>query len=260
MIFYFSGTGNSLWAAEKLSIAHGEKLFSIAEEMKKGNYEYTLADNELIGFVFPIYAWDAPKIVIDFIKNLKFNNYKSNYTFAVSTCEANVGLTMKNLNKTLDLKEMKLNSGFSLLMPSNYNILYTVKAKNSIDSILDKAEQQIAEIIKLINKRENRIQVILGQFSYLKTKLVNPLFIKFGLNTKKFSASDACISCGLCEKICPTNNIKLEDKPIWGTNCTQCLACINRCPKKAIEYGKNSKGKDRYYNPRCKNTFKTLSD
>jgi len=44
------------------------------------------------------------------------------------------------------------------------------------------------------------------------------------------------------------NNIHLENgKPVWGKNCTHCMACICYCPKEAIEYGKKSKGKPRYH-------------
>lgn len=253
MIFYFSGTGNSLWAAENISTEQGEILFSIADEAKKDKFEYTLNDGEVIGFVFPIYAWDAPKIVVDFIKKLKLNNYKSNYTFAIGTCEANVGLTMKNLKSTLSSKSIELNSAFSLITPSNYTILYPGRAKTSNDSILDKAEEKLIEINTVIQKRENKFDVILGSLASIKTKLVNPLFMKYAINAKKFSVSNNCISCELCEKVCPTNNIKVTSKPLWGNNCTQCLACISRCPKKAIEYGKFSKDRERYYNPRCKN-------
>ena len=44
------------------------------------------------------------------------------------------------------------------------------------------------------------------------------------------------------------NRIKeLEDKkPTWGNNCIHCTACINRCSKEAIEYGKKTQGKNRY--------------
>lgn len=35
MIFYFTGTGNSLWVAKALSEALGEQLVSIAEELHK---------------------------------------------------------------------------------------------------------------------------------------------------------------------------------------------------------------------------------
>ena len=57
-----------------------------------------------------------------------------------------------------------------------------------------------------------------------------------------------CIGCGKCEKLCPLNNITLQNaRPVWGTNCTQCMACICYCPTRAIEYGKKSAGKPRYH-------------
>jgi len=55
-------------------------------------------------------------------------------------------------------------------------------------------------------------------------------------------------ACGQCVKNCPMNNIALENgKPIWGNQCTHCMACICYCPTEAIEYGKKSIGKTRYH-------------
>ena len=67
----------------------------------------------------------------------------------------------------------------------------------------------------------------------------------------KFIINDNCISCGKCEKLCPLSNIKLiEGQPIWGNHCTHCMACISRCPKGAIEYGKKTKDRIRYVCPK----------
>lgn len=88
-----------------------------------------------------------------------------------------------------------------------------------------------------------------GPMPVLLTFLINPLFDKYGINTKKFYANDNCIGCGICKKVCNTQNIKLDVKPIWGENCNQCLACINLCPVKAIQYGKGTEKKGRYKNP-----------
>ena len=38
-----------------------------------------------------------------------------------------------------------------------------------------------------------------------------------------------------------------NDKPVWESHCTHCMACICYCPKEAIEYGKKSIGKPRYH-------------
>lgn len=39
-----------------------------------------------------------------------------------------------------------------------------------------------------------------------------------------------------------------EGGPVWGKRCTHCMACICGCPAEAIEYGKRTVGKRRYYN------------
>lgn len=73
-------------------------------------------------------------------------------------------------------------------------------------------------------------------------------FYRFFVKADAFRATDACIGCGKCVELCPLNNIRLENgKPVWGKNCTHCMACICHCPKEAIEYGKKSKGKPRYH-------------
>ncbi len=47
-----------------------------------------------------------------------------------------------------------------------------------------------------------------------------------------------CKSCGLCQKVCPVNAIKGENKEIRTIDqqiCIKCKACLNSCPFKAIE-------------------------
>ena len=73
MIFYFSGTGNSAWVARQIAKAQQEELLAIAEEINK-NKEYALKDGEKVGFVFPVYAWGPPGIVLRFIRQLKMKN------------------------------------------------------------------------------------------------------------------------------------------------------------------------------------------
>ena len=77
---------------------------------------------------------------------------------------------------------------------------------------------------------------------------VNPVFYRFFVKANAFLVDKRCTGCGQCAKKCPLNNIKLiNGKPVWNKNCTHCMACICYCPVKAIEYGKKSKNKPRYY-------------
>ncbi|MFR8517088.1 MAG: EFR1 family ferrodoxin, partial [Emergencia timonensis] len=85
----------------------------------------------------------------------------------------------------------------------------------------------------------------------IKSSLVNTIYYPTMIHAKKFYATDACISCGKCQKDCPLNNVSIVcGKPKWGKDCTHCMACICGCPAEAIEYGNHSKGLPRYQFPK----------
>jgi NAD-dependent dihydropyrimidine dehydrogenase PreA subunit/flavodoxin len=255
MIFYFTGTGNSLQAAKSIAEHNGETLISIASEMnsKDSTFEYTLKDNEVIGFVYPVYSWGPPEMVLDFIKRLKLNNYKDNYTFSVATCGDNIGNTMKVLKAELNKKKLDLHSGFSLQMPNTYIVMFNVDSMEIQNKKLSAAEETLKGIIKIIEERKRGVfQIKKGPVPFILTSVINPGFNKGARDTKKFYANDNCTGCGICEKVCNTQTIKVEGKPKWGKECTQCLACIHLCPVKAIQFGKGTEKKGRYKNPNVK--------
>lgn len=252
MIFYFSGTGNSLQIAKNIAEHNDEKLISIAFEMNnsENNLEYTLKDSEVVGFVYPVYAWAPPKMVTNFIAKLKLNNYKDNYIFTVATCGANIGNTMKVISSSLMKKNYKLSSGFSVIMPSNYISGGFVDSKEIAQKKLSESENVLKNINQIIKeKKDNIFQVTKGSIPVILTNVINPLFNKFANNTKKFYANDSCSGCGICECICSCKNIKVDVKPKWGKECALCLGCINLCPVNAIQYGKSTEHKERYKNP-----------
>lgn len=252
MIFYFTGTGNSFQIARSIAEHNNERLVSIAFVMKseKGCFEYTLNNDEIIGFVYPVYAWAPPKMVLQFIEKLKLNGYNNNYVFSVAICGDNIGNTMEVLQKSLSKCGIHLDSGFSIKMPNNYIIMGDVDSKDVEQKKLSEAEQVIKDITGCIKeKRKNVFEINKGPLPWLMTSIINPMFNKHAMDTKKFYANDKCTKCGLCQKICNTRNIKVKDHPIWGNECTQCLACIHYCPVQAIQYGKATERKGRYTNP-----------
>ncbi len=252
MIFYFSGTGNSLYVAKCIAQHNKEELVSISGIINNGDkvYEYKLKDNEIIGFVSPVYAWGPPQIVLEFIKKLKLSNYQDNYVFSVITCGGIIGNTMKVMTNSLKQKGINLKSGFSVPMPKNYILMGNVDSKESIKEKLSKADESIKNINRIIESRLTGVfQLSKGILPWLLTGLINPMFNKKAIDPKKFYVNDNCTGCRICEKVCNCKNITVKEKPQWGNNCTQCLACIHYCPAKAIQYGKNTEKKGRYSNP-----------
>ena len=236
MIFYFSGTGNSKWIANELSKLLDDKCYDIC----KYNEEIILDQSTQIGFVFPIYAWGVPEVMINFIKRL---DKTKSFTFAICTCGAEAGNALKNLSKIY-----RVDSFYSIIMPSNYIIGEDVEDVQIIKSKIDKAKRDLQNISQEILEKKIVYRVNEGKLSKLKSDIVNKAFNKFGRSTKFFYVDkNKCNSCNLCSKICPSSCITMKDGfPVWGNECYQCLKCINYCPKVAIQYGKNTEKRGRY--------------
>ena len=238
MVFYFSGTGNSEWAAKQIAEKINDKAINILD-IKEGPYNFE--KEKTIGIVFPVYAWGPPGVVIEFCKKITANGA---FVFAVCTCGGNAGNTIKILSKAI-----KLNSGYNIIMPNNYMIFGDVESAKKVTTKIENAKIRIEKICKNINDRQNIFDITTGRFNFLKS-LINSGFNKSGLSAKPFYAKASCNGCGLCARICSAKIITIkEGRPVWGEKCYQCLGCINRCPQKAIEYGKITVGKGRYYFP-----------
>ena len=120
-------------------------------------------------------------------------------------------------------------------------------SKDEVEARLDKSYQRIDEVAQLI-KTDGKLP---HRYVFLLEKAVtlpfNPIWCKKVFKSELFTASDSCVGCGLCAKMCPLNNIKITDgKPSWGTTCTHCMACLGNCPKEAIEYGDKTVNKGKY--------------
>ena len=119
MIFYFSGTGNTRWAAEQIARATGDRLLFIPDELQ-GDCRYTLGDDERIGFCFPVHGWQPPRIVRRFVRRLLIEGAQGHYCYALSTCGDSIGRSMELLAKELGQRGITLDSVFSLTMPESY--------------------------------------------------------------------------------------------------------------------------------------------
>ncbi|MGB5823803.1 MAG: EFR1 family ferrodoxin [Proteocatella sp.] len=241
MIYYFSGTGNSKWVAEEIAKQTGDEAVSIPDVIKTNKEPIVIKGGQSLGLVFPVHAWAPSKLVMDFIKNIVVE--KGAFCFAVCTCGDEAGLTMKKLSL-----KFPLNSAYSIVMPNSYIIGYDVDSKDVSSKKLENAKNKISQICEQIVQRKNVWDVKVGKMAFLKSNLAAYAFNRFGKDAKSFSVENTCTSCGICAKVCPTENIKLkEGHPVWSDNCLMCLACINRCPVKAIQYGKSTQEKGRYY-------------
>ncbi len=249
-VYYFTGTGNSLIVAKDIARELRTDVISISSALDKGTIK-TEADTLVI--VFPVYMWGFPLIIERFIRSIDKLNEKDIY--AIVTYGGMPGATINLLDKLIESCNGRLSSGFAVLMPGNYTPMYgAIKEKNQL-KMFDKWHKRCSTITEHIKTRSHGIKENSNFFlNFIFSNIIYKNSAKYIPEMdKQFWADEKCNKCGICEKICPVSNIEMEDgKPNWKHYCEQCLACLQWCPKEAIQYGKVTSKKKRYHHPDVK--------
>lgn len=248
MILYFSGTGNSAYVAKKIGKEIQDETLNLFQRISSHNYSYVSSNKPWV-IVTPTYAWRIPRILEEWLKKTSLKGNTNIYF--VMTCGGNIGNAGAYIKKLCNAKGLNFMGCFPIIMPENYIALFATPTKEEALEIIEKSEHSISKAAVLIKNKKAFPKPALTCKDKINSSIVNDVFYPAFVHAKKFYSTDACISCGACEKVCPLNNIQLKNgRPIWGNQCTHCMACICRCPSEAIEYGKHSIGLTRYICPK----------
>lgn len=223
-VFYFTGTGNSLYVAKEL----GGEALSIPKMVKEGRFEFT---DDKIGIVFPLYAWSVPPYVVDFMKKATFN---CEYLFAVTTYgiySAGIASHVLEIGKEAGHNFSYINR---IRMVDNFlptfNMVREIKNEGKKD-----IDRHIAEIKEDI-KKTKEFKLKESGFKKRSTKWMVNSYVK-PFDTDRYKMAEGCTACGTCAKVCPIDNI-LVDKEMksisFKNSCIGCFACIQNCPQKVI--------------------------
>lgn len=252
MIIYFSATGNSKYAAEKIAALANDYAYSIREDIKSGSFAHSLKPDEALGIISPVYWWGLPSVMADYLRKLNLTVSENHYVYSVTTYGTTTGSIVSQENKLLQEKGLKIDASFCIRMPDTWTPIFNLSDKEKNSARLRSAENELEAVIQHINRRDA------GSFNHKQV----PAFIgniASGLYdmtrcTSKLTVNENCIGCGLCARQCPVEAIKMENgRPVWvKEKCALCLGCLHRCPEFAIRCGKMSGKHGQYVNPNTK--------
>ena len=246
-IYYFSGTGNSLKIARDLSSELDQAEVIFIPDVIAGDEVRT--DSEAVGIVFPVYALGIPLIVRDLIRKLVVRH--DAHVFIVTNYAQVGGGAVSVAASEIKKRGIRLSSAFGIKMPNNYTPFGGAPFEKRQQEMFEKERAKVKEIACVVRAgRPGPIEKPFFLLDRLGVVIFKLAATGMYSSDREFRVDDNCTSCGICEKVCPADNIKMENgRPRWMSKCQQCLACMQWCPQEAIQLGKMTRGRKRYHNP-----------
>jgi ferredoxin len=249
-VFFMTGTGNSYkiaaWFAE---IAQVLGLLVNMQQIRTEKLRVAPDDKTLCVFTLPTHGFTAPLLVLKQILRLPRGSGAAAVVLASRAGTRIKGVSLPGMEGTagyltallLYLKGYKVRGVMGVDMPSNWTALHWGLSKENADFIIAAAEPRVKHFAKTVLAGKlyfhSIVSLIMG--IWLVPVSLSYLVIAQFILSKLFFASERCIGCGVCAKICPKQAItmtgKTKQRPYWTYACDSCMACMNYCPAKAVE-------------------------
>lgn len=230
-IIYFSPTGNTLHLAKEL-----KNNLNVSNEsfLELDQIDVTkVQKNENLILMFSIHAFNAPRTVTRFVKNLASDLFKKVYIIAVGC-------------NTSWVNDAAGSSIIKILEKKGYEVLLSDVVAMPLTFVMSFPDDVIEKSISDSTKRMSDIQELVAsnEKTDKKVKFKSKVIHKFG-KIEDFAArffglelhaKKTCTSCGICWNRCPESNIKPNKKnmPKFGLKCMMCMRCVYECPEEAI--------------------------
>ena len=238
-IYFFTGTGNSLYVAKKVAERLGQcELVAIRKDMDMQlPFGY-----DRIGFVFPNYAGGPPAMVAAFIREMKLPGEDAPYYFVAATYGGNAGGLIPLTAAMFDERGLQLGLGTQIMCYPNWMArfstlvhLYARRTNRNLAKAAERIVMKPAEHIPTVHEKDT------ARYQGFVSSLHN--------NDLKYEVNKDCVACGICRDVCPARNISLDKGiPTFHHQCEGCLSCIQHCPRAAIHYKNKKLSHRRYYN------------
>lgn len=237
IICYFSGTGNTKKVVDKFAeefVANGWEvsLFRVEDKCKIDFSEF-----DSVGIAYPVHAFNAPPIVVDFCKKMpKLKQKKQLYILKTSGEPLKINnISSVKICSILKRKGYILNNEYHYVMP--YNMIF--RHSNAMAyKMWTTAERLIGIDCKdIIDKKKSKLSYFPMKHFIAFVMRIEHWGGKF--NGKKYKVNDKCVHCNMCVKNCPVNNISIDENGNFhfGKNCIMCMRCSFMCPADAFKIG-----------------------
>lgn len=236
LVCWFSGTGNTKKIVDEYAAVFDEKGVDYTLcNIEKGEY-FDFADYDMFGIAYPVWGFNAPGIVLDYVKG--FSRQKEQKpTFILKTSGEALALNNASSDK---LKSLLKKRGFTVTNEYHYLMPYNIIFRHT-DGMAHRMWAAVKKTLPvdcaaLLGGKHELIKSV--PFGRTITAVLRIQQWGGRFNGKRYKVTGDCVHCDKCVKSCPVGNITDEGGEMkFGKKCLMCMRCAFECPKDAIRIG-----------------------
>ena len=149
MVIYFSGTGNSRYAAEVAASETSDEIRDAGAYIKEGKRGDFSSQRPWV-FVSPTYCWQLPRLFAEFIRKSRFSGTRDAYF--ILTCGGETGNAGEKIAAFCREKGFRYKGMLEVVMPENYVALFSVPEGAECRRLTADAARKIKDSVRYIRE------------------------------------------------------------------------------------------------------------